>query len=97
MTPRDASGFPPPRGTAPSAMSEEERLLREILALQREMAQELKAIRSELARSEGAAAIAASPAEAGDGVEPLIQALAGRNRSAMRAAETLTPPSRRKP
>lgn len=96
MTPRDASGFPPPRGTAPSAMSEEERLLREILALQREMAQELKAIRAELARSERAA-IAAPPAEAGDGVEPLIQALAGRNRSAMRAAETLTPPSRRKP
>ena len=81
-------------------MSEEERLLREILALQREMSEELRAMRSEL---KGAglpeAHQTAQPASelGGVAVEPLIEALASRNRTVQRAAQTLSTPNRRKP
>jgi len=83
----------------PRAPGEEERLLREILALQREMAEELKAIRAELSgRRAQASTTPPIPADGtGEAVAPLVQALADRNRSAMRAAQTLTTPNRRKP
>jgi len=82
---------------AGAAAGEEERLLREILALQHEMAQELKAIREELARSgHDAAPAPRAPSGQREGLDPLIEALAGHNKSAMRAAESLTTPNRRK-
>lgn len=83
-----------------TAMSEEERLLREILALQREMAEELRAMRADLKGAgliEAQRAARAASEAGGVAVEPLIEALASRNRTVQRAATSLSTPNRRKP
>jgi|GEM_PF-4458374 len=69
-------------------MSEEERLLREILALQREMREELRRMRAEIARLEegrGAAGTArrTEPGKArGDDLSGLVEMITERNRRA---------------
>lgn len=68
-------------------MSEEERLLREILALQREMREELRRMRVELARLEdghgtAGAARRTEPEKSRDDLSGLVEMITERNRRA---------------
>ncbi|EPR43634.1 hypothetical protein dsx2_2251 [Desulfovibrio sp. X2] len=80
-------------------MSEEQRLLHEILALQREMAEEIRKIRSDLARAQAApcAPAAHGQADPADGIKALARRIGEQNLRVEAAARSGRTQNRRKP